>query len=277
MPTTPPIITPGPTDMPQRNVKATFSGRLDAFVTWISSAVGQFVALGGNVYSNAVEAFNSAASASASASTASIQAAAAVSGVNAVAWVAGTAYTAGESRYSPLDFRTYRRTTNGGGTTDPSIDPTNWRMISDRGIAPMLHVREEQPSGTTSVQAVVGMQNRVLNTVKVNTIVGASLGGSLITLPPGTYSYDIRMPVNGNATFKGFLYNATDATYVGIGAQINCINDGAYVMVRGRIEITATKVFAVRVNCNVAGAGLGTPASTGYSEVYSDAIFIKEA
>lgn len=274
--TTPPTITPSPA-APQRGNKATFSGLVDAFVAWLVTAVSQFGAVATNVYNNAVDAFNSATAAAGSANTASIQAAAAVSGVNAAAWISGTSYTAGQARYSPVDFRTYRRMTNGAGTIDPSLDPANWRLISDRGIAPMLHVREEQPSGTSSIQTVVGMQNRVLNTVKVNTIVGASLGGSLITLPSGTYSYEIRMPINGNGTFKGFLYNVTDTTYDGIGAQTYSINEGSYVMVRGRIEITSTKVFAVRINCNVAGAGLGIPASTGYSEVYSEAVFIKEA
>lgn len=46
---------------------------------------------------------------------------------NAV-WVSGTSYTAGVVRYSPIDFLMYRRKTNGAGTTDPSLDPTNWAL-----------------------------------------------------------------------------------------------------------------------------------------------------
>lgn len=41
-------------------------------------------------------------------------------------WVSGTTYTAGQVRWSPVDFGSYRRKTNGGGTIDPSNDPTNW-------------------------------------------------------------------------------------------------------------------------------------------------------
>lgn len=44
------------------------------------------------------------------------------------AWVSGTTYTAGQVRYSPIDFFSYRRKTNGAGTTDPSLDPTNWAL-----------------------------------------------------------------------------------------------------------------------------------------------------
>lgn len=41
-------------------------------------------------------------------------------------WVSGTNYTTGQVRWSPADFGSYRRKTNGGGTIDPSNDPTNW-------------------------------------------------------------------------------------------------------------------------------------------------------
>lgn len=43
-------------------------------------------------------------------------------------WSADTAYEAGDVRYSPLDFMVYRRKTNGAGSTDPSLDPTNWAL-----------------------------------------------------------------------------------------------------------------------------------------------------
>ena len=131
MPTPPPSMTPGPTDLPQRGIKATFSARLDAFVTWVCAAIAQFVAMGANVYNNAVDAYNSAV-------TATVQANAAVTAVNAVAWVSGTTYTVGTVCYSPIDFGTYRRTTAGAGTTDPSADPANWRTTSLVPIKPAM-------------------------------------------------------------------------------------------------------------------------------------------
>lgn len=63
----------------------------------------------------ATEAANAAVSASSAALTA-----------GAVRWVSGLYYAAGDVRFSPLDFTTYRRKTNGSGTTDPSLDSTNW-------------------------------------------------------------------------------------------------------------------------------------------------------
>lgn len=49
-------------------------------------------------------------------------------------WVSGTSYTAGQVRYSPADFLSYRRKTNGAGTTDPSMDATNWELQTNTSI-----------------------------------------------------------------------------------------------------------------------------------------------
>lgn len=52
---------------------------------------------------------------------------AAAGGASAAIWVSGAAYTAGQTRWSPANFGTYRRkTTSSAGVTDPSIDTTNW-------------------------------------------------------------------------------------------------------------------------------------------------------
>ena len=68
------------------------------------------------------------AAASAAAADLSVIAAAAATG--ALLWVSGTSYTAGTSVvYSPINFLTYRRIVSGAGTTDPSLDPTNWQAL----------------------------------------------------------------------------------------------------------------------------------------------------
>jgi len=53
---------------------------------------------------------------------------------NASKWVSGTTYTEGFCVWSPTDFKTYRRKTTGGGTTDPSADnETDWASQSGSG------------------------------------------------------------------------------------------------------------------------------------------------
>ena len=74
--TPPPTIDPAPTS-PQRGDRANFSNDVDAFVTWLVSAVLQFLALAQNVYANAVDAYNNATAAASSATSASASAAAA--------------------------------------------------------------------------------------------------------------------------------------------------------------------------------------------------------
>jgi hypothetical protein len=120
----PPSITAAPLPAPQRNDRNTFSDRVDAFVTWIIAAVSQFAAVASNVFDNATIAFTSATNAAASAA-----AAAAASG--ATIWISGTSYAIGDVRFSPGNFKSYRRKTAGAGTTDPATDTANWSALTD--------------------------------------------------------------------------------------------------------------------------------------------------
>ena len=61
---------------------------------------------------------------------AAVTASAAIALVGAEAWISGTTYAIGDSVYSPIDMQTYKRKTNGAGTTDPSADATNWARVS---------------------------------------------------------------------------------------------------------------------------------------------------
>lgn len=54
------------------------------------------------------------------------------------AWVSGTTYSVGDLRYSPITFQTYRRAIAGAGTTDPSLDVTNWVAVGGSTLA-QLH------------------------------------------------------------------------------------------------------------------------------------------
>jgi len=98
----PPPITPVPTPVPQRGDRATFSDRVDAYVTWTEDAPPEFEALADNVEHNANEALtyatNSAASATASAGSATAAAgsatAAATSATNSAASATAAAASA---------------------------------------------------------------------------------------------------------------------------------------------------------------------------------------
>lgn len=152
MPTNPPEITPPP-EVPQRGVKATFGKLVDAFNTWKAASVAQFAAVALNTYNNAVEAFNSATSSGTSAgnaATSAINAAvyaqaasdfASAASVTAAAtlWVSGQVVQRDAAVISPADRRTYRRkTVAGSGATDPSVDATNYVLLSADASSYML-------------------------------------------------------------------------------------------------------------------------------------------
>lgn len=88
---TPPPITPVPTPVPQRGDRATFSDRVDAFVTWLEGAPPQFEAVAENVENNATEAATSASAAAASAAAADASADAAATSETAAAASAAAA------------------------------------------------------------------------------------------------------------------------------------------------------------------------------------------
>lgn len=155
MPTTPPTITAAP-QAPQRGVKATFNQLMDAFLTWLVAAVTQFAAVANNVFNNATEAFNSASAAAQSATNAATSEGNALASANAAAvttgatlWVSGQTVAQDVAKISPADRRTYRKRTASSSTTiDPSIDPTNYVLLSADATALM-------PLGSATISSAV--------------------------------------------------------------------------------------------------------------------------
>lgn len=287
--TTPPTIDPAPTAAPQRGDRATFSGRVDAFVTWLTAAVAQFGAVASNVYANGQDvytqgtAITSAASASASAAetsaaNAAASATAATASANATPWVSGTTYAQNAAVISQINFRTYRRkTASGSGTTDPSLDPTNYVLVSN-GPVPRLKVSHRLSNGVgggTSASAT--WNTRPLNVTDTNTIPGASIASNIITLPAGTYRAGGRSAAANAGAHQTRLYNVTDAAVAVIGG--NASTAGANVNqtdshLTGEFTITATKTFRLDhyTTTGAATVGLGNPVSAGIGELYAELI-----
>ena len=71
----------------------------------------------------------------------------------------------------------------------------------------LLHVREEQTANTPAGASSVGINVRVLNTVKTNEISGASLASDTITLPAGTYQIAAWAPIFASNLNKIALRN----------------------------------------------------------------------
>ena len=120
-------ITPLP-DPPSRQDPTNFAAEGDALLGALPTFVSEANALETNVNANEVTASAAAVTATTQAGYAedSATVAAASAAASAEKWVSGTTYTEGDTVWSPADYQTYRRKTNGAGTTDPSSDTTNW-------------------------------------------------------------------------------------------------------------------------------------------------------
>ena len=129
-------IDPIPVAM-QSMAQAVFDAYYDAHMRQLPTYTDQLNILGGQVEANRVASASSATASSASAAASASSAAdaassalAASAGANATKWVSGTTYADGVVVWSPASPGrfSYRRIGAGAGTTDPSLDPTNWAL-----------------------------------------------------------------------------------------------------------------------------------------------------
>jgi hypothetical protein len=127
---TPPVKPTAPT-VPDRSDRANFPIQMYNEHVFLNGDFMNYVEAAGDVVeNNATEATTQATTATTKAAEAAAASAIATAAANTDLWVSGTTYTQGTNVISPINWHTYRRITNGGGTTDPSADPTNWKPIT---------------------------------------------------------------------------------------------------------------------------------------------------
>ena len=115
---------------PSRADSANFASRADAFLAALPTFATEANALATEVNNNADSAAADAASAAVNAASSAVAAATADSAANVTKWISGTSYAEGVVVWSPLSFLSYRRRSAGAGTTDPSLDPANWGVLT---------------------------------------------------------------------------------------------------------------------------------------------------
>jgi hypothetical protein len=146
---------------------------------------------------------------------------------------------------------------------------------------PYIYVRDEKPNGTGGGVATNGATIRTLNTVKANTISGASLSANTVTLPAGTYEYVGSVPGMGVNAFQAELWNVTDIARIDVGTSEYATSAGSVPsrsFVRGVFTISASKSIQLRhLQVNGASGTFGTAAANANSvvEVYSE-LWIKK-
>ncbi len=139
--------------------------------------------------------------------------------------------------------------------------------------------QNQQNSGTTGANLSATTWNtRVLNTVNVNTITGASLTSNQVTLPAGTYNISCIAASEGGVLQKLRLYNATASSTVAIGISGNFPTGQGFMLgVQGQFTLSASSSVEVQqYNSTTANEGQATGAP-GVNEVYLDVFITKLA
>lgn len=186
----------------------------------------------------------------------------------------------GVSPAAPVDGDVWRDDSNGGlllrkgGVTKSVLDDDVYGIKQNR----ILHVRDQKPASTQGGTNVAGTQTRVLNTIVVNTIPGASLLSNQITLPAGRYLVDAEAPGYFCNTHRIALRNVATSEDLLLGmAAFSPQEAGSSQTIsraRGILTLTATTVVELRHYTQLAYTTFGLGAATGDSKaaVFSEVI-----
>ena len=183
MPYTP--ITALPTAPARTDDPATFITLADAFIAALAQWETDVNASGTYIDAVGVQVDLDATAAAASEAAAEAAQESAEQAAGAVGWVSGTTYAIGDVVWSTADFLSYRRKTAGAGTTDPSLDPTNWAKLG--GMLSWVATAK-----TTNFNFTVNQGERV-DTLTTGAVTG--------TLPPSPVDGDRVGWVDSKANF----------------------------------------------------------------------------
>lgn len=143
-------------------------------------------------------------------------------GTTSAVWVSGTSYTIGQVRYSPINFGNYRRKTNGAGTTDPSLDTTNWASTLSL-TSPVFLGTVTAESGLTLTALGARIKGDFNNSTHANR--------PLIQNSTANASTTLGVIPNGTGQFCGQnIYASSDPDNSGF-AQFRCGSDTAEVLI----------------------------------------------
>jgi hypothetical protein len=157
------------------------------------------------------------------------------------------------------------------------FDPANYIPISGGALlAPVLYVRDEKSAGVAGGTFTAGAwRTRDLNTVKTNTIAGASLGSNQITLPAGTYEVLGGAQAYAVDFHKTRLQDVTNTVTLIVGSPAYHGTSGVASgpsQIMGRFTLSGVTAIELQHQCSSTFATSGLGLASGFSliEVYSE-------
>lgn len=148
------------------------------------------------------------------------------------------------------------------------------------GTRQLFHLQDQQSDGAAGGTFTSGAPRKRTLISVTNNIPGASVSGSVITLPIGTYEFLITCPAVRVDEHQAKLRNTSDSTDDLIGtSEISDSGDNfsSSSIIRGELTIAGIKNFEVQHECKTTKAtnGFGRPGSFGVGERYTDAMIWK--
>jgi len=139
--------------------------------------------------------------------------------------------------------------------------------------SPMMHVQDQQASGTSKTEDASTVNTQTLNTIISNEIVGASLSSNAITLPAGTYYVKGSSPVVMAGISRLRLTDFTTDHVTGTNGY--GFNSGYYSgsdsVLDGMFTLNTSKTFYLVLDCSTApGVNRFPPLANGVFERYSE-------
>ena len=155
-----------------------------------------------------------------------------------------------------------------------NVDLSN---ATGNAIGLYLYARDEKTSGTHGgTSAAAAWQTRDLNTVKNNSLSGASLANNRVTLPAGRYYVRGKTPAYAASNTRCAIYDATNSAYLLHGNSMTA-NQSYYGYVcpevEGEFTLAAQTTIELRMYTGSAIGSYGLGFAVGaanISEVYSE-------
>ena len=217
---------------PSRQDPVNFSSEADAFLGALPAFGTEANALASEVNAAASSASSSASSATTAKNLAEAASAAAIAAANAPLWVSGTTYAVGDAVISPVDLQTYRRKIAGAGTTDPSLDSTNWSNLSSDFTGRTWNGNTVDVAhggtGATTITGLVrgngtsAMTAAVAGThyqAPIGTISGIAKGNGANALTSAVAGTDYQAPITATGILKGAGAGSLSAATAGTDYQ----------------------------------------------------------
>lgn len=170
-------------------------------------------------------------------------------------------------------------TVNNPGSIDIGGLAQDVNNIESKIVTGVFHAVDQKPTGVDGGTSIAGVQTRILNTVKENSIAGASLTSNLITLPAGRYKIKAKAPTFRSDRTRCYIVDDSNNSKLIIGNSYYFNNSSGFGLTDLEGFINLVSQTSIRLDHytknGVANEGLGVDVSDGEVEIYASIIIEK--